>query len=104
LQKDDPDRSFSLASLAARIAPQSPEIVDTLGWMKFQHMDAQGALPLLERAHSLDVKSPAISYHLARALDAAGRRAEAKTLLQAAMVDNPKFDGADDAAQLLARW
>lgn len=104
LQKDDPDRALSLVTLAAKIAPRSSEITDTLGWMKYQRKDHQGALPLLQRAHALDANSPAISYHLALVLDATGKRAEAKTLLQAALAQNPKFDGSDDAKQLLARW
>jgi putative PEP-CTERM system TPR-repeat lipoprotein len=104
LQKDDPERALSLASLAAKIAPQSPEIADTLGWMKYQRQDHQGALPLLQRAHSLDAASAVISYHLARVLDATGKRAEAKTLLQTTLAKNPKFDGSNEAAQMLARW
>jgi hypothetical protein len=37
-------------------------------------------------------------------LNATGKRGEAKTLLQATMAKNPKFDGSDDAKQLLTRW
>jgi cellulose synthase operon protein C len=104
LQKTDPDRALSLVSLASKIAPRSSDIADTLGWMKYQRQDPQGALPLLQRAHGLDANNAPISYHLALALDATGKRSEAKTLLQATLAKNPKFDGADDAKQLLARW
>src|SRR5204862_561233 len=56
LQKDDPARALSMATLAAKITPRSPEIVDTLGWLKLQRQDRQGALPLLQHAHDLDSK------------------------------------------------
>jgi putative PEP-CTERM system TPR-repeat lipoprotein len=104
LQKENPERALSLVSLAQKIAPQSPQISDTLGWIKYQRKDHQGALPLLQRAHVEDANSPAISYHLALVLDATGKRAEAKTLLQTALAKNPKFEGSDDAKQTLAKW
>jgi putative PEP-CTERM system TPR-repeat lipoprotein len=104
LQKDDPARSLSLISLAARIAPRSADITDTLGWIKLQHRDQQGALIALQRAHNLAANNAGISYHLAVALDAAGKRAEAKTLLQSVLARNPKFNGVEDARQLVARW
>ncbi len=104
LQADDPDRALSLVSRAAKIAPDSAAIADMLGWLKYQRKDAQGALPILERAHAMDTGSAPISYHLALALDASGKRAEAKSLLQTTLARTPNFDGADRAKQLLARW
>jgi putative PEP-CTERM system TPR-repeat lipoprotein len=104
IQKDDPNRALSMLSLAANIAPRSAEIVDKLGWLKYQRQDRQGALINLQRAHDIDTNSASISYHLALALDANGKRAEAKTLLQATLEKNPKFDGSDDARGVLAQW
>ena len=104
LQKDDPARALSLVSLAVKSAPRSAEITDTLGWIKFQQKDYQAALTLLQRAHDLDENSAMISYHLAVALDAGGKRAEAKSLLQSALATNPKFSDMEIAKQLLERW
>jgi predicted Zn-dependent protease len=104
LQKDDPSRSLSLISLAARIAPRSADITDTLGWIKLQSQDRDGALIALQRAHNLAANNAVISYHLALALDATGKRAEAKALLQSVLAKNPKFNGVEDAKQLVARW
>jgi Tfp pilus assembly protein PilF len=104
VQKDDPNRAMNMATLAVKIAPRSAEVVDTLGWLKYQRKDTGGALPLLQRAHDIDITSAPISYHLALALDANGKRQEAKTLLQSTLEKNPKFDGADDARKALARW
>ena len=72
--------------------------------MKLQRQDLQGALPLLQRAHDLDSQNPEIGYHLAVALDANGKRTEAKTLLVSLLQNNPKFEGVEDAKQLIARW
>jgi len=41
---------------------------------------------------------------LALVLDATGKRAEAKSLLQATLERNPKFDGSDDARRVLTNW
>jgi Flp pilus assembly protein TadD len=104
LQKEDPARALSMVSQAAKLAPRSPQIADTLGWMKLQSQDRQSALPLLQRAHDLDSRNPEIGYHLAVALDANGKRVEAKALLVSVLQANPKFDGVEDAKQLVARW
>ena len=104
LQKDDPARAFALVSLAAKIAPRSPEIADALGWIKYQRQDTQGAFPLLQRAHALNAADPEIGYHFALALDATGKRAAAKTLLKSVLARNPKFGDAQNAQQLVARW
>jgi putative PEP-CTERM system TPR-repeat lipoprotein len=104
LQKDDPNRALSMLSLAAKVAPRSAEVADTLGWLKYQLKDQQGALSTLQRAHEIDAKNAPISYHLALALDANGKRAEAKSLLQETLANNATFDGADDARKALARW
>lgn len=104
IQKDDPRRALSLVTMAAKIAPQSPNIIDTLGWLKLQQRDAQGALALLRRAHDMNSEDPEIGYHLALALDASGKRPEAKSLLKSVLARNPKFDDASDAQQLIARW
>jgi tetratricopeptide (TPR) repeat protein len=100
IQKDDPNRALSMVTLANRISPASPVIADTLGWLKYQRKDHEGALPLLQRAHAIDAASAPISYHLALALNATGKKAEAKSLLQATLAKNPKFDGSDDAQRV----
>jgi Flp pilus assembly protein TadD len=104
LQKQDPARALALATTAARIAPASAPIADTLGWTKHLRGDPQGALPLLQHAHELQSEDPAISYHLAVVLRDSGKQAEAKTLLQTTLAKSPKFDGVEEAKKLLATW
>lgn len=104
LHKDDPARALALAVHAAKIAPASAGISDTLGWMKYQRGDQVGSLPVLQHAHELESGNPAISYHYAVALHANGKAAEAKSLLQSVLAKDTRFDGADEARQTLARW
>lgn len=104
VETENPDRALSMVSRAAKIAPRSPEIADTLGWIKYQRRDPKAALPLLQRAHELDANNGPISFHLAVVLHALGRASEAKTLLRQTLTKNSSFDGADEARQALARW
>jgi thioredoxin-like negative regulator of GroEL len=78
--------------------------VDTLGWLKFRNQDKEGALPLLKRAYDLNSDNGEIGYHFAVALEAMGKRAEAKSLLQSIISKNMTFDDVDDAKRLLAQW
>ncbi len=104
LQRDDPARALALVSRAARIAPNSAAIADMLGWLEYQRNDRRGALAHLERAHKIDAANPAIAYHLALVLDANGRRAEAKALLQKTLEHSPDFQDAARARAVLAHW
>jgi Flp pilus assembly protein TadD len=104
VQEDDMPRALVLVSLAARVAPRSPAIIDTLGWLKYRSQDRQGALALLQRAHDLNAADGEIGYHLAVALDATGKHASAKTLLQSVLARSLQFNDLDNAKQLLARW
>ena len=104
IQKEDPKRAIALSSLAAKLAPHSADATDTLGWIKYQTGDPQGALVALQRARSLDANNLEIGYHLAVVLDANGKRADAKALLQAILAKNAKFDDIESARALLAHW
>ena len=104
LQEEDMPQAFAFVSLAARILPRSPTILDSLGWLKYRNRDREGALPLFRRAHELEMENGEIGYHLALALDATGKRGEAKTVLQSALAKNPQFPDVGEAKKLLARW
>ena len=103
LANNDRARALSLASLAARVGPQSAAILDTLGWLEFQNGDRKAALTHLQRAHDLSGNDGEIGYHLVLALQAAGSRAEAKSLLQSILSKDPHFDHVAQAKELLGR-
>jgi putative PEP-CTERM system TPR-repeat lipoprotein len=104
LQKDDPQRAMSLVAQAAKIAPRSADVIDTLGWMKYQAGDHPGGLTLLTRAHNLAGNNGEISYHLAVAMDGTGNRADAKKLLEAVLTDKAAFADSEAAKGLMAQW
>ncbi len=104
LRDDDPARAYALVSLAARIVPDSRDVMDTLAWLKYQRRDLLGALLLLRRAHQLEPADSEVAYHYAVVLNAAGRRDEAKTVLRSALTTKTGFADSEDARKLLSGW
>lgn len=99
-QLNDP----SAATVAERAVAQSPNnanAIDTLGWILHKNGQADRALQLLRDARLRDPNNPAIRYHLAAVLAKAGRKAEARTELNAALKQGIQFDDAANAAALL---
>lgn len=104
LQSSDPKRALSMLTQAATLSPNSADVADTLGWVKLQQKDAAGALPLLQRAHSLKPGDATITYHLVVALDANAKRDAARGLLQALLASNAQFKDRPAAMQLASGW
>jgi Flp pilus assembly protein TadD len=104
LQTSDPKRALSLLMQAQKIAPNSADIADTLGWVKLQQKDAAGALALLNRAHASKPGDGEITYHLAVALDANGQRDAARQLLKTLIASGVKFQDLPAANKLAADW
>ncbi|MBV8652487.1 MAG: PEP-CTERM system TPR-repeat protein PrsT, partial [Alphaproteobacteria bacterium] len=73
-------RAAGLAEQAYALAPQSPAVADTLGWILVQSGDTERGLKLLQDAATAAPQS-AIRYHLAVALSKAGRRDDAVHVL-----------------------
>jgi Flp pilus assembly protein TadD len=104
LQDQDPNRALVLATKAAQMAPRSGDIADTLGWLMYRQGNAKGASDVLARAHNNSTQNGEISYHLAVVLNALGRRAEAKALLQSAVSADGGFADLLAAKKLIAQW
>jgi putative PEP-CTERM system TPR-repeat lipoprotein len=103
-QADDPQRAIALVSQAAKLAPDSPEVLDTLGWLRVQHKQAAEGVAPLTRAHQLRPEDGSITYHLVVALDGSGKHDAARGLLKALLASGKKFDDRDAAGQLAAKW
>jgi cellulose synthase operon protein C len=88
-----------LADQALALQPRHPSVMDTAGWA--HHLSGQGdrALQLLRDARLRDPANPEIRYHLAAALAQAGRKAEAREELDAAL-KNRSFTSMKDAQGL----
>jgi predicted Zn-dependent protease len=94
-------RALDMARKAHGLAPQSPAITDTLGWIMVQKNDAANGLRFLMEAHQEAPDDLDVQYHLAFALGETGKKAEAADLLKKALAVNRDFDSKKDAQSLL---
>jgi putative PEP-CTERM system TPR-repeat lipoprotein len=116
LVPDDPQALNNLANVllrlkdptAQKVAEQalarsasSPHALDTAGWAAHQAGQPDRALQLLRDARLRDPGNAEIRYHLAAALAATGRRAEARTELEAALKDRRDLESVAAAEDLL---
>jgi putative PEP-CTERM system TPR-repeat lipoprotein len=99
-ERNDP-KAFDIAEKAYRLAPQSADIADTLGWLEFKKRDKTRGLDLLKKAHELQPNRPEIGYHYAQALRDLGDAAKAKDVLQKALQSNVRFAGREEAEAML---
>jgi Flp pilus assembly protein TadD len=93
-----------LLTKAVQLAPNSPDINDSLGWLKVQQRDAAGGLSYLRRAHDLRPKDTAITYHLIVALDANAKRNDARALLKTLLASGGEFPDKQAALKLSSDW
>ena len=82
------NRAIETARKAYKLAPQSPEVADTYGWILVNMGKLSEGLTLLEKAYTSRPESLDMQYHLAYALSKAGKIDRAQNLLKA-MLDNP---------------
>jgi putative PEP-CTERM system TPR-repeat lipoprotein len=96
-------RAVPTAEQAYRLAPDRPEIADTLGWILLQQGDAKRGADLLRRAVEARPNDPAIRYHYAAALAKTGETERARRELSRLLADGTSFSERKDAQALLAR-
>jgi putative PEP-CTERM system TPR-repeat lipoprotein len=80
-QQKDP-KAIGYAEKALTLAPTSPDVGDTLGWMLVEQGDVKRGLDLLQRASAAAPQQRSITLHLAKALLKDGRKDDARTKLQ----------------------
>jgi len=95
--------AVNVARRAYERAPTSAAVSDTLGWLLVNAGNTEEGLPLLRDARTRDSGNPEIQYHLAVALDKLGRRAEAKSELEALLGREGDFEQREAAERLLQR-
>ena len=96
----DDARAMDYAERAYALAPSSPAISDTLGWLLVQNGDAERGLELLKAARAGAPEQPEIGYHLAVALAETGNTVEARIRLKAVLDSGKTFEGIEDARKL----
>ncbi len=99
-QKKNP-KALSVAEKAFQVAPESPDVMDTLGWLRVTNGDLRAGAPLLEKAFGLAPKQPDIAYHYAYALKQGGNVSKAKEVLSPALENKANFMSRKDAEDLM---
>jgi len=98
---EDLDLALALAQ-EARGIDESPEILDTLGWVHLKRGETQAAVTTFEQALEAQPDSASIRYRLGVALSQAGNAEGARSMLQGAL-DAGAFPEAEDARRELAQ-
>jgi tetratricopeptide (TPR) repeat protein len=80
----DLGRAEGLIHKALSATPDSPAVLDSLGWVRFRQGDAKGAVPELQHAYALDHDSD-IAAHWGEALWMSGKHQEARRVWAAAV-------------------
>jgi putative PEP-CTERM system TPR-repeat lipoprotein len=92
--------AVEVARRARQLAPNAPQVNDTLGWILVNtDSDAEG-LTYLREAVARQSGDPVYRYHLAVALVHLGRPEEAARELRLALSLGPEFEGRADAQKL----
>jgi Flp pilus assembly protein TadD len=99
-QEEGNKKGVTYAERAHELAPDRPEITDTLGWLLVQNGDTNRGLVLLQEAAVKAPHIPEIRYHMAVALAKVGRREEARKVLDRLLKTDKDFQGVDEARKL----
>ena len=96
-------RAVDYAERAYALAPNNPDVADTLGWFLVQNEQAQRGLTLLRQAVDKTPQSLSTRYHLAVAYDKTGSKERAREELEALLANDNDFPERDAAESLLTR-
>jgi Tfp pilus assembly protein PilF len=99
---------MSLAQTARRELPESPLVVDTMGWIYFQRGEYAMAVNSLQQALSLEQQhqmpdDPDIHFHLGMAYEKANQPALARQHFEHVLKTDPTYRGADEIKAELER-
>jgi putative PEP-CTERM system TPR-repeat lipoprotein len=100
-QAENDKRALATAEQALKLAPDSPAVQDTLGWILVEQGQAQRGLELLRKALAAAPKVPSIRYHHAVALARTGNKNQARKDLEQLLRDTPNFAEQEAARSLL---
>jgi cellulose synthase operon protein C len=93
--------AVAMAQRAYQLAPNAPDVDDTLGWVLTRNGQAAEAIEYLRRAAKVDPNDPNVQYHLAYALTKTGHEPEARQILTKILSSGQPFDSRSEAQQLM---
>ena len=85
------DEAFALVSRALELRPDSPAILDSMGWVLYRQGDLERAAAYLRRALQLN-QDDEIAAHLGEVLWVSGERADAQAVWREALARKPDSD------------
>ncbi len=98
------DEAMRLAQLATRLKPDTLSYYDTLGWVYYRKGLHAAAIEQLQKVAQKAGNQPLYRYHLGSALAGAGRKAEARRELEAALqLGKENFSKISETRQILAQ-
>ena len=97
---DDLPRALKYAEEALSLSPNTPQILDTYGWVLARQGNYTEALPNLRKAYSFDAVDPNIMYHLGFVLFKQGKHQQAKVELANALASDLPFAEKEEARAL----
>jgi tetratricopeptide (TPR) repeat protein len=95
------DEALSFAQIAKGQLPNSPAVMDTLGYIYYLKGSYLNAIAEFQDSLARDPSNPVINYHMALAQHKNSDKAKAKDYFEKALQLDPNFKGADDARKLL---
>ena len=96
-----PDEALKFAEKARELAPESPDVLDTLGWVYYRKGLYPTAIQQLELAVSKGA-TPLRRCHLGLAYIKAGDRPRGQKLIDSVLQTDPKFGESGDFKSILA--
>jgi tetratricopeptide (TPR) repeat protein len=102
-QQEKNPLALEYAEKAYQLAPDSPAVLDTLGWILAEQGDTARGLPLLQKAASLAPEGAEIRYHLALALVKSGDKVKARQHLEQLLSAGKTFSNINEARTLLTQ-
>lgn len=94
------DQAFIYVSRALKLRPESPAILDSMGWVLYRQGDLQQAASYLRRALELN-QDDEIAAHLGEVLWVSGRRDDAQAVWREALTHKPDSDKIHSAIERL---
>jgi tetratricopeptide (TPR) repeat protein len=102
-KQGDLDEALRLAQLAKDKYPEDPRIADTLGFVLLRKGLNENAAGQFQLALEKMPQEPSINYHMAMAMEAMKRTAEARKFVETALSSKHPFDERAEAQKLMAR-